>query len=166
MQGTRDNPGTEVLINHIKTRKPGKILRILLILFGFLCLSIGIAGIFLPIVPTTPLVLLAGACFLRSSEKLYSWIIKNKTFGKYIQGYLQTGRVPAQSKPISIILVWVFIGVSTIFAEPPWIKIVLIVIACGVSIHLVLLKTIESSEYTEEQYPSFSGDTNNTHSEE
>lgn len=130
--------GTE---DKIHGKMPSKLVRILLVCAGFLSLGIGILGIFLPLLPTTPLVLLSAACFLRSSDTLYQWITKNKTLGTYIHNYLCSGTVPAKSKPVSIILVWVIILISVYFTEKTWMRILLIVVACGVSIHLALLKT-------------------------
>lgn len=135
-------------------KKPAKPVQVFLVLFGFLSLGIGIAEIFLPIVPTTPLILLAAACFLRSSDNLYQWITKHKTFGKYIHNYLHFGRVPAKSKPFSIALVWCGILLSAYFAEKTWLKILLLIIACGVSIHLALLKTTDPCEHCEDNTTS------------
>ncbi len=125
--------------------KPTKLIRGLLLFAGFLALGAGILGIFLPLLPTTPLILLSAACFLRCSEKLYQWITKNKTFGAYIHNYLSSGVVPARSKPISIALVWICILLSVYFTEKTWIRIFLLIVACGVSLHLILLRTNKTS---------------------
>ena len=134
--------GTEDEFQH---KKPTKLIRGLLLCAGLLALGTGLLGIFLPLLPTTPLVLLSATCFLRSSDKLYHWITKNKTFGSYIHNYLHSRTVPAKSKPISITLVWVCILLSVYFTEKTWIRILLIIVACGVSIHLMLLRTNETS---------------------
>ena len=112
MKSKKELLGTEVQEKTIKRTKPGKVLHYFLILFGFISLGVGIIGIFLPLVPTTPLILLAAACFLKSSPKLYYWLTKHKTFGTYITNYLQSGRVPAKSKPYSIAIVWICISIS------------------------------------------------------
>lgn len=146
MKSKKELLGTEVQEKTIKRTKPGKVLHYFLILFGFISLGVGIIGIFLPLVPTTPLILLAAACFLKSSPKLYYWLTKHKTFGTYIKNYLQSGRIPAKSKPYSIAIVWICISISAYFAESLWLRILLLLIAGGVSIHLLLLKTTESAD--------------------
>lgn len=142
MSGKLCKTGTEDGYQH-KTQSG--IVRFFLLCAGFLALGAGILGIFLPLLPTTPLVLLSAACFFRSSDKLYQWIIKNRTVGAYIHNYLCSGTVPAKSKPISIALVWILILISIYFAEKTWLRIILLVVACGVSIHLMLLRTNEAS---------------------
>lgn len=146
MKSKKELLGTEVQRRTLKKDEPVKVLHYFLIFFGFLSLGVGIVGIFLPLVPTTPLVLLAAACFLKSSPKLYYWLTKHKTFGSYITNYLQFGRVPAKSKPYSIAFVWICLSISAYFAESLWVRILLLLIAGGVSIHLLLLKTTESTD--------------------
>lgn len=139
MQENHYRKGTEVL------KLPSKPIKILFVVAGFLALGLGIVGIFLPLLPTTPLIILAAACFLKGSERLYRWITKSHTFGSYIHNYLQAGTIPAKSKPISILLLWIVILTSVFLTEKFWLRIILITVACGVTIHLVLLKTTETS---------------------
>ena len=115
----------------------------LFILSGFLSLIIGIIGIFVPLLPTTPFLLLAAACFLKSSERLYNWLVGHKVFGKYIENYIKYRAVSIKSKMISIVILWIvmFISISTI--DIILIKILLVVIAIGVTWHLMSLKSLE-----------------------
>ena len=74
--------------NEGKTRARGTWIRILLIIAGTFFVGIGIVGIFVPVLPTTPFLLLAAACYERSSQRFYSWLLNNKWFGNYIRNYL------------------------------------------------------------------------------
>ena len=121
-----------------------KWVRILLVTLGTLFVSIGILGIFLPILPTTPFLLLAAVCFARSSPRFYNWLLNNKWFGNYIRNYRNRKGLLLKQKAITIILLWVVIGFSaTLAVQALWVKIVLILIAIGVSIHVFSLRTLK-----------------------
>ena len=110
---------------------------------GFTSLSFGVAGIFLPILPTTPFFLLSAACFLKSSKSLYRWITGHKIFGSYILNYMEYRAVSVKSKIISIIFLWVMILSSAVFfTSILWIRILLVLIASGVTTHILMLRTL------------------------
>ncbi|NOR44001.1 MAG: DUF454 family protein [Candidatus Delongbacteria bacterium] len=114
-----------------------------MIFAGFTSLSIGVIGIFVPLLPTTPFVLLSATCFLKSSKSLYNWITNHKLFGDYIKYYLKFRAVSLRSKIISNIFLWVVILISAIFyTKLIWIRILLITLATCVTIHLVKMKTL------------------------
>lgn len=117
-------------------------IRYSLILAGTISLAFGIIGIFLPILPTTPFLLLAAACYARSSHRFYHWLMNNKWFGTYIKHYHEGRGIPLKFKVFTISLLWVTI-LTTIyfFIHNFWIKIILIIIAVGVTIHIVTIKT-------------------------
>ncbi|HMS35380.1 MAG TPA: YbaN family protein [Ignavibacteria bacterium] len=118
------------------------VLRWLFIISGFLLTGIGIAGMFLPLLPTTVFLLLAAWCFARSSEKFYSWLHKNKYFGKYLSDYRSGRGMTLGSKIFSISFLWTGILYSVIFAtELLYIRILLLMIAGGVTWHLLAIKT-------------------------
>lgn len=115
--------------------------RRLLIGAGTLCTGLGIIGIFVPILPTTPFLLLAAACYMRSSERFYRWLINNRIFGAYVRNYIEGRGMPAKIKIFTILLLWLTIGLTTAFAvQDVAIKIVLICIAIGVTAHIALIK--------------------------
>ncbi len=125
--------------------KKGKIVRSLLIIAGTLSLSLGTIGIFFPILPTTPFLLLAAACYMRGSERLHKWLLNNRWFGEYIRNY-QAGRgIPMKTKIIAIAFLWGSILFSTFFVmdEVLVAQVVLLAIAVGVSVHLVRLPTLK-----------------------
>ena len=117
--------------------------RILLIIAGYASLFFGIVGIFIPLLPTTPFLLLAAACFFRSSKPLYRWITHHAIFGNYIRSYMLFGAVSAKTKIIALVFLWISIGYLSLYIITIiWVRILLIAIAAGVTIHLVRLRTL------------------------
>ena len=118
-------------------------MRYLLAAAGVLSLSIGIAGIFLPLVPTTPLLLLAAALFCRSSPKLYDWLLAHPVFGTYIRNYRENKAIPLKVKIVSITLLWATLLYCTFFVtDNIWLRIMFLTIASGVTIHILSHKTL------------------------
>ncbi|NQU27807.1 MAG: DUF454 family protein, partial [Candidatus Marinimicrobia bacterium] len=72
----------------------------LLILIGILLVVLATVGIFLPLLPTTPFLLLAAACFFRSSDRLYRWLITHKWFGLYIKNYREHKAITKGAKVV------------------------------------------------------------------
>ena len=126
--------------NKTKTRQ--KIVRSLFFVAGSISLVIGAIGIVLPILPTTPLLLLALACYCRSSERMTHWMLNNKYFGKYIRNYKEGKGIPIKTKVFTISILWITIGYSTLFVIPVWIaQLILFIIAVAVSLHIIRLPT-------------------------
>jgi len=115
-----------------------------LIIAGTLLVGLGIIGILMPVLPTTPFLLLAAACYARSSQRFYHWLLNNKWFGNYIKNYIQRKGVPLKVKILAITWLWITIGFSVVFAvEVFLVRLILIVIAIGVSIHILCLRTLK-----------------------
>jgi len=120
------------------------LLRWALIVSGFILTGIGIAGMFLPLLPTTIFLLLAAWCFARSSEKFYKWLHNNKLFGKYLSDYSSGKGMTLRSKIFSISFLWLGLIVSAIFAtEVLYVRILLMLIGIGVTWHLLAIKTAD-----------------------
>lgn len=118
--------------------------RTLLIIAGTLLVGLGIIGIFMPVLPTTPFLLLAAACYARSSQRFYHWLLNNKWFGNYIKNYIQRRGVPLKTKVLAITWLWITIGFSVVFVvEVFLIRLILILIAIGVSIHVFSIRTLK-----------------------
>ena len=115
--------------------------RWLLIACGMLCVAVGVIGIFVPLLPTTSPLLLAAFCFARSSPRFYHWLLHNRVFGSYIKNYREGRGMPLRSKVVTLGLLWLTIGFSIIYIAPWWIKVLLLLIAVGVSIHILWIKT-------------------------
>ncbi|HNS71998.1 MAG TPA: YbaN family protein [bacterium] len=122
---------------HLKSIKSG-----LLVICGTLSLLLGAVGIFFPVLPTTPFLLLSAACYARSSVRLHSWLLNNRIFGSYIRDYQEGRGVSLRHKIAALVLLWLSIGYAAGFAvSRTWLRILLLGIAAGVTIHLCKLKT-------------------------
>lgn len=121
---------------------PNRLIRWILTIAGTFFVGLGVLGIFLPLLPTTPFFLLAAACYARSSKKFYHWLLNNKWFGKYIKNYREGKGIPIKVKILSISLLWLTIVFSTIFVvDNLFVRIVLILIATGVTIHIISIRS-------------------------
>jgi len=126
------------------SEKSNRLLRWILVSLGTLFVGLGILGIFLPLLPTTPFLLLAAACYVRSSKRFYHWLLNNKWFGSYIKNYKEKKRIPLKAKILSISLLWITILASAIFAtDVIYVRIILICIALGVTLHILSLGTFK-----------------------
>jgi len=115
--------------------------RKLLIGAGTLSTGLGIIGIFVPILPTTPFLLLAAACYMRSSERFYRWLISNRIFGAYVKNYIEGRGMSAKIKVLTILLLWLTIGLTVTFGvQNTIVRVVLICVAIGVTAHIILIK--------------------------
>ena len=131
--------------------KKGELRRYLLIIIGTFFLGLGIIGIFLPLLPTTPFLLLAAACYTRSSKGLYNWLLTNRWLGNYIRNYRERKGVPFKIKILSISFLWIAIGYSAIFVVHILLgRIILILIAIGVTIHILTIATLKEERFEED----------------
>jgi uncharacterized protein len=114
------------------------------IIAGTASVVIGISGIFIPVLPTTPFLLLAAACYLRGSERFYLWLINNRLFGAYIRGYMEGRGMPLKTKIFTLVLLWTGIGISiAVGTQSLVVRIILGVVAVGVTLHIILIKKRE-----------------------
>ena len=119
-----------------------RVVRGALMVAGTISLGLGIIGIFLPLLPTTPFLLLAAACYARSSERFYNWLMNNKRFGPYIRDYREGRGIPMKVKVMAITFLWATILTSIFFfLENLYIRIALMIIAVAVTVHLLTLPT-------------------------
>ena len=113
------------------------------IILGTVSLTLGIIGIFLPLLPTTPFLLLTAALYFRGSPRLYQWLLNHKCLGPYIRNFRENKAIPLRAKIISLLLMWGTM-VYCIFCLIPLteIKIVLFLVAVGVTWHILSFKTL------------------------
>ena len=126
-------------------KKPkSKIVKYLLYLSGFLFLGLGILGIFLPILPTTPFLLLAASVFMHTNRNIYVWMFNNRWFGKQFRSYVKNKSVSKTVKISSLLILIFTMLYSIIFVvDLLWIQILLLIILVAVSVHIFKLKTID-----------------------
>ena len=118
------------------------IAKIALVACGTLSVGLGVAGIFLPLLPTTPFLLLAAFLYAKSSDRLYAWLINHRVLGTYIRDFREEKAIPLRVKIVSVSLLWITIGYSALcVVQLIWVKLLLLAIAVGVSVHILSFKT-------------------------
>jgi hypothetical protein len=118
-----------------------------LIVGGSLCVALGVVGMFLPVLPTTPFLLLAAVCYARSSKRLYHGLITNRWFGEYIRNYREGRGISRSHKTAVLLLLWLTIGFSVVFGvQLWWVRLLLLGIAVGVTIHILKIRTFLPEE--------------------
>ena len=133
----QDDP--EPTNNHVKS----DLLRWILICCGWLSIVAGVVGIFLPLLPTVPFLLLAAACFARSSARFHGWLVEHNYLGPLISDYLNGGGIPLRIKIIATGMVWISFSASAfLFVPVVWMQIVLMAVPAGVTLYLLRLPTI------------------------
>lgn len=120
--------------------------RILFLVLGSVSVLLGSIGILVPILPTTPFLLLAAFFFLRSSRRLYEWLINHRILGKYIYHYLVHKAVPLQTKMGAVVILWASLIASMVLVDPLFVRIILAVIGSAVTVHILSLKTLHSKQ--------------------
>jgi hypothetical protein len=118
-----------------------RVVRVLLLVSGWIFVALAAIGVLLPLVPTTPFLLLAGFCFYKSSPRFYTWLYANRLFGKYLLDYKKNKGVPVKVKAVTLLFLWVSLLVSMYLFPILWLRISLFVIGTGVTIHLLIMKT-------------------------
>lgn len=116
----------------------------LLITAGFISLGLGVAGMVLPVLPTTPFLLLSAACFMRGSVRLYTWLMNHKVLGEYIRNFREHKAIPLSVKISSVSLLWITMLISIFFVVDALVlRLLLAAIAVGVTVHILHYNTLE-----------------------
>ena len=123
-------------------------MRIFLIIVGAISLALGIAGMFLPLLPTTPFLLLSAAVWVKASPSLYEWLLNHKLFGEYIRNYREHRAIPLSMKIVSVSLVWLTIGycIFAVVEEWWWAQVLMALLAIGISWHILSFKTLKNKK--------------------
>jgi uncharacterized membrane protein YbaN (DUF454 family) len=123
-----------------KTRK------IVYVILGSISLALGTLGIFLPLLPTTPFYLLTAWLYMQSSPKLYRKVMSNKYFGTIVRDFQEDKTISLKTKIITVLMLWVTISLSAFLAVSAWwIRLLLFVIAIGITIHILSYRTKKNS---------------------
>ena len=130
-----------------------KIVKTLWFIAGTICVVLGAVGIVLPILPTTPFLLAAAACYYKSSERMHRWLLNNKWFGEYIRNYTEGRGLPMKTKIAALTVLWITIVFSTVFMLGRLLpaqlvlpmQLIMVAIAIAVSIHILRRPTFKRS---------------------
>ena len=124
--------------------RSSKFKKLVLIAIGIIALILAIIGIIIPLLPTTPFLLLSAACFLKGSDRMYQWLINHKHFGNYIRNFREHRAIPLKTKVVAVSLLWVTILFSISFiVQPAYLRILLAAIAIAVTVHILHFKTLK-----------------------
>jgi uncharacterized membrane protein YbaN (DUF454 family) len=119
-----------------------RIMKGLLIVCGTICVGLGILGIFLPVMPTTVFLLLAAACYARSSERFHRRLVEHPWLGAYIR---QSRGMTARQKAISVSVLWITLLVTMIWtAEAWWLRLLLVAVGLGVTAHVIRIPSLQA----------------------
>lgn len=113
-----------------------------LLAIGWLSVALGVVGIFLPVLPTTPFLLLAAACFMRSSKRFYLWLVNHPQLGPWVVDYLSGQGIPLKGKVYAIGLMWLSIGISSYLVPLFWARLFMLSSAVLVSLYILKQKTL------------------------
>lgn len=116
----------------------------LLIALGLVSVGLAVIGIFLPVLPTTPLLLLALACFAKSSEKLHNWLMEQKTFGPLIRQWHDTRSMTRKAKICAIVTIVIAGGISLLSVDRVLLKVLLAAMLIIPIVIILKIKTTES----------------------
>ncbi len=120
------------------------LMKYILAFIGTVSLVLGVIGIFLPVLPTTPFLLLAAALYLRSSRRLYNWLLSHRHLGPYIKNFYEKRAIPLRVKIVSVSLLWITLLYCAFFVVSAWwMRILFIAIAAGVTVHILGYKTLQ-----------------------
>lgn len=120
-----------------------KIPRPFLAAAGLIFTVFAAAGVFIPLLPTTPFLLLAAACFARSSERFYNALVSSRVFGQMIRDYREKGGISAETKTVTICTLWATISLSALLVVSSWpARGILFAVATGVTVHILSFRTV------------------------
>lgn len=122
------------------------IMRVFLIAAGTISVGLAVVGAILPLIPTTPFLLLASFCYIRSSDKLYTKLINSKYLGEYIRNFQEGRGMPLKAKYVSIILLWASLIFSMVRFPKDYVFIIAIATGVGVTILILKIKTLKKDE--------------------
>ena len=117
-----------------------RLMKALLVACGALCVALGIVGIFLPLMPTTVFLLLAAACFARSSERFHRRLVEHPMLGPYIA---QSRGMTRRQKIVAISVLWLSLGATMYWStQDLWLRALLAAIGIGVTLHLARIPKV------------------------
>jgi len=124
-----------------------KVVRFVYVTLGSLFVALAVLGIFLPLLPTTPFLLLAATCYAKGSERFYDWLMEHKWLGPYVKPFRSGKGMPLRAKVVTLSLMWLAMSSSAyFFIKPIFIIVLMVVVGIGVTIFLLRMPTLQISE--------------------
>jgi len=118
----------------------------ILVAAGSLCIVLAVLGVFLPLLPTTPFLLLASACYVRSSERLHGWLMGNRMLGSYIRNFRERRGIPLRAKITTVVLLWLPLLYSVYRLDLLWLELILLLMGVTWSVLILRMKTLKDGE--------------------
>ena len=118
----------------------------LLVAAGSLCIVLAVLGVFLPLLPTTPFLLLASACYVRSSERLHGWLMGNRLLGGYIRNFRERRGIPLRGRVVTVVLLWLPLLYSVYRLDLLWLELLLVLMGLVWSVLVFRMKTLKGGE--------------------
>lgn len=138
-EDTKENEAKE-------SRFRNKVINSIVFVVGLISLILGAIGIVLPVLPTTPFLLLSAACFAKSSKRFYNWLMNNRVLGTIIKNYKEGKGMPIKTKIFTLSTLWITIMITIFFfVKILWVQIILWIIVIAVSTHIILIRPKERS---------------------
>ena len=120
--------------------------RIILIIIGWLAVVLATLGVILPLLPTTPFLLLAAWCFARSSPRFHHWLLYRSWFGSYIRHWQDHRALPPGAKPRALIFIVLTFAVSLYLVNIPWVRLLLLVMMCALLFFMWRMPVIDEKQ--------------------
>ena len=117
-----------------------------LVAAGSLCLALAVLGVFLPLLPTTPFLLLASACYVRSSERLHGWLMGNRMLGPYIRNFRERRGIPLRARVTTVVLLWLPLAYSVYRLDILWLELLLLLMGVTWSVLILRMKAVPGGE--------------------
>ena len=117
-----------------------------LVAAGSLCILLAVLGVFLPLLPTTPFLLLASACYVRSSERLHGWLMGNRVLGPYIRNFRERRGIPLRGKVTTVVILWLPLIYSVYRLDVFWLELALVLMGVTWSVLILRMKTLRDGE--------------------
>ncbi len=144
-----DGEDAAVEAKHCRNKKTGPLgrtARLVLIAIGSISVGLGVLGIFLPVLPTTPFLLLSSFCFMRSSPRIHSWLINHRVLGEYLYFYTLHKAIRKRTRLMALTSLWATLLLSALIIDKLHVRLIMLAFGAAVSIHLMKLRTVENNK--------------------
>ncbi|MEJ4042915.1 DUF454 family protein [Erwinia sp. SLM-02] len=120
--------------------------RVLLLILGWLAMVLATLGAVLPLLPTTPFLLLAAWCFARSSPRFHHWLLYRSIFGRYLRHWQQHRAMPPGAKSRAIVFILLTFAFSLWMVKILWVRLMLLAILCCLLVFMARLPVVEEEQ--------------------